>query len=126
MGGIRGGVPPVRVPLPARPDGGTQGGVPPIGVPPLSWYPPARSDGGYLRWGMPLAGPGWGTPLARSNRGEGWYPRWGTLPQLDLAGVTPPPHLDLAGVNPLPWVWTDRWTDTSQNITFPSYYVRGR
>ena len=42
-------------------------------------------------------------------------------PRLDL---TPPP----AGLrtDPPPRGQTDWWTDTCQNITFPSYYVRGR
>ena len=50
----------------------------------------------------------------------------GTPPQApppsDLAGV--PPQSDLAGVPPT--LGVDRQTDTCQNITFPSYYVRGR
>ena len=44
------------------------------------------------------------TPLARSN----------------------PPRPGPTGGEGLPEVWTDRWTDTCQNITFPSYYVRGQ
>ena len=61
------------------------------------WGPPPRS--GYPPW-------------ARSDGGRG-YPRWGTPP----AGP---------GWGTPPLVWTDRRTDASQNITFPSYYVRGR
>ena len=51
----------------------------------------------------------------------------GTPPAWTWLGY--PPRLDLAGVPP-PRVWIDRWmdgwTDTYENITFPSYYVRGR
>ena len=50
------------------------------------------------------------------------YPTLG-IPHPTWLGY-PPPWLDLARVPPPPW--TDRWTDTCQNITFPSYYVRGR
>ena len=134
MGGTQGGVPPsVRVPpwpgLTGYPRWGTpiryplarsHRGVPKVGYPlarsdqgvpvvgyPLSGYPPIRAPPwpglmeGYLRWGTPLSG----THPARSVG----YPRWGTPPKSGYP----------------PWVWTDRRTD-SQNITFPSYYVRGR
>ena len=92
-----------EVGYPPPPQPGLMGGVPKVGYPPGRGYPPARSDGG-TQGGYPLvpprAGPGWGT----------LPPRWTWL------GYPP--------------VWTDRlmdgWTDTCENITFPSYYVRGR
>ena len=40
-------------------------------------------------------------------------------------GPDPPPPAGLR-TDPPPPLWTDRRTDTCQNITFPSYYVRGR
>ena len=108
----------------------------------LAGVPLARSDGGgYLRWGTPQQA----NPPARSDGStQGGPPAWTWLgyPHLDLAGV--PPCLDLAGIPPA-WIWlgyppswtwlgyppfpcgqTDGWTDTCENNTFPSYYVRGR
>ena len=80
--------------------------------------PPAMSDGG---WGVVKVGypPHRGTPRPGPTGGWGGtsggiLPSWGTPPSGPGLG-TPPPQ-----------VWTDRRTDTSQNITFPSYYVRGR
>ena len=104
-------------------------------VPPWPGYPPGQGTPPGWTWqGTP---PSQGTPPARVS----------PPPQLDLAGYPPPP----AGpgrVTPPPWlphgilgnvakhcgIWvpppsrgqTDWWTDTCQNITFPSYYVRGR
>ena len=111
-------------------------------------YPPGQVWWGYPRWGTPQQG----YPLTRSNGG---CPRWGApsqvwqgVPKVGYApaGVPPRPGpmggtqsgvtplSDLAevplpsgpGRGTLPKVWTDRWTNTCQNITFPSYYVRGR
>ena len=100
---------------------------------PLSGYPPARSDRGEGTWGG--LSPGRGYPPARSNGG---YLRWGTPGK----GVSPwqkvppgrgtPPGWTWLGYPPLPGpgrgtpLGVDRQTDTCQNITFPSYYVRGR
>ena len=104
-------------------------------VPPQPGYPPA----GYpLARVPPGQGTPWqGTPLA------GYPPRQGTPP----ARVPPhPPGWTWQGTPPAaPWhsgkcckalwdmgtpPWTDRLmdgrTDACQNITFPSYYVRGR
>ena len=127
-GGTRGGVPPPGqvwwrggvyprwgTPHQGIPRPGLTGGVSEVGYPPAwTWlgYPPTWTWLGYppstWTWlGTPLPGPGWGTPSC-----------------LDLAGVSPPP-----GVPPR-WGqtdgWMDGWTDTCENITFPSYYVRGR
>ena len=78
------GYPPSQV----WPGGGTRGGV-----------PPARSDGGYLRWGTPFRVP----------------PPVGVCPHLDLAGVSPPPpRLDLLGYPPPRW--TDRMTDGQTRV----------
>ena len=134
---------------PLRPDlaggGGTWSGCPPPGrVPPPSW----PGQGGYLtREPPPPAGPGRVPPppldLAGYPPNWTWYP-----PQLDLAGYpppagpgTPPPSVcpmafwemlqSIMGCGyPPPPQWADRLmdgrTDACQNITFPSYYVRGR
>ena len=99
-GYLRWGTPPVGVP-----PSGLTGGVPKVGCP-LLGYPPARSDRGYPRWG---------TPIRVSPSQVQWYPTLGT-PHWTWLGYPPPP----------PQVWRDRRTDTSQNITFLSYYVRGR
>ena len=140
----RGGIPPPHRGTPPwpGPTGVIQGGVHPVGVPsarsnqgypkwgtPKLGYPPARSDRGGTRWGYPKSGYPWpgltgrypmwgtprrGTPLARSDGG----PPAGVRPCLTLQGYPP-------------WTWpgyplgVDRQTDTCQNITFPSYYVRG-
>ena len=84
--------------------------------------PPARFDrgGGYLRWGTSQPGPTgggyprWGTPLAG--------PGWGTPPPPAPGRGTPPPPAPGRDTPPS----VNRQTDTCQNITFPSYYVRGR
>ena len=66
--------------------------------PPLGWTWPGYPSGWtWPGYPSPLAGPGWGTPLAG--------PGWGTHSPVDRQ--------------------MDGWTDTCQNITFPSYYVRG-
>ena len=113
-----------------------------------------RGGGGfrYLGYPLPPSWPGQGVPtLAEGGRGVvgtlgyplphpdlaggylPWPRKWGSrylevpLPPIWTWPGTPPPHLDLAGVpSPPPSGQTDRWTDTFQNITFPSYYVRGR
>ena len=86
-------------------------GIPPAGVPPWQGYPPARSDGG-----------GW-VPPGQAQRGvpEVGYPRQGY----------PPPPAGPSWGTPLPGPGQSipprcGQTDTCQNITFPSYYVRGR
>ena len=66
----RGGVPPWP---------GPTGGVPEVGNPPhqgipLSGYPPARSDRGYLRWGTPQPDLMGGTPPT-CGQTDGWMDR---------------------------------------------------
>ena len=61
----------------------------------------------------PPSGPGWGTPCL----GLAWV-----TPNIWTWSGYPPPPI---------WNWpgypsVDKQTDTCQNITFPSYYVRGR
>ena len=96
----------VGYPPPARSDGG----YPRWGTP-LPGYPPARSDGGYPRWGTPHQGTPQPGPMGGTQGGVPpcriWLgypppgPGWGTsLPHLDLARA--PPNLDLARVPPLP------------------------
>ena len=74
-------------------------------------YPPARSDGGYPRWG---------TCPARSNRGTqgGVPPSQGTPPGWTWLGYppgwgSPALRLDLAGVPPL---CVDRQTDGQTRV----------
>ena len=97
---------PIRVSSPPGLIGGTWGGVP----------HPGQVQWGYPRWGTPhqgtplpglTGGPKVGYPLAG-------VPGWGTLPP--GPGWSTPPRCGQ----------TEWWTDTCQNITFPSYYVRGR
>ena len=111
-----------------------------VGYPtPLSGYPPPRQGTPVLAWGplirvppqswlggvsrVPPIGvpPGQGTPLIRVPPSwlMGVPPIWGTPTPSGYPPVGVPPPSWLGGVpgNP-PWVWTD--------ITFPSYYVRGR
>ena len=106
------GVPEVGYPQMGYPPARSDGGVPKVGYPP-SGYPQPGPTGGYPRWGSPPIGV---PPLAG--------PGWGTHPHLDLAGVPSPPRT-WQGYPPR-YGQTDGWTDTCQNITFPSYYVRGR
>ena len=94
---------------------------PPARVPPQPGYPPGQ-----------------GTPPARVPPPPGWTcqgtpPGWtcqGTPPGCPMAfwemlqsimgyGYPPPVDRQIDG-------WMDGWTDACQNITFPSYYVRGR
>ena len=131
---------------------GLMGGYPRWDTPwqgsPQQGTPLARSDRGYLRLGTPWQGTpsqvwwgylSWGTP-SRVTPQQG-YPLAGYPIRSDGAGVPKvgycpgrgnplagvPPCLDLASFHPpTPQVWTERWTDTCQNITFPSYYIRGR
>ena len=112
MGGTWGGVPPGW----GTPTGLMGWGVPEVGTPgrgttyqvlmgvPKVWYPCPQPGGvpPYQVWwgtwgGVPPSRPGWGTPPSG--------PGWGTPPRCGQ---------------------TDGWTDTCQNITFPSYHVRGR
>ena len=87
-----------------------------LGYPPPAGVPPASSDLGYMRWGTRWHGyPPWPGLM-------GGYLRWGT-PQ--PCGVHPPPAGPDQGTPPADRQM-DGWTDTSQNITFRSYYVRGR
>ena len=96
--------------------------------PEVGYPPPSQDGGGYPRWGTPSRGtpqPGlMGVPKVGYCPSRGYpqqgYPRagsgWGTSPAGPAWGT--------------PWVWTERlmdgWTDTCENITFPSYCVRGR
>ena len=99
--------------------------VPPTGYPPAG-YPPDRIPPSW-------AWPGTPPPRCLSHGILGnvakhygiWVPPgvcpmafWEMLPSIMGYGYSPPP------------LWTDRLmdgrTDTCQNITFPSYYVRGR
>ena len=99
-----------RVYPPARgPPVGEGAGVVPLPGTPGGYPIPGRGTptGGILHpWmGYPPFGPGWGTPPPIR-------PGWGT-PCLDLAGVPP------TWPGWVPPLWTDRWTDTCQNTTFP-------
>ena len=72
-----------------------------------TWEPP------YLDLGPPQPGPGPGTPATQTLI---WDPPYMDLrPGLVMISVLVP--------SPFP---VDRYTDRCQNITFPSYYVRGR
>ena len=99
-GGTRGGVPPSR----GYPQPGPTGGYPRWGTPWQGWPP------GQVWWGVPKVVPPWPGP-----RGA-----WGGYPPARSDGGLPdrgtPPRCGQ----------TEWWTDTCQNITFPSYYVRGR
>ena len=135
-------VPPIPHPDLGTPPHPGPGGYPAMGVPCLGTPHPGL--GGYPAKGIaylhtPCPGLG-GYPAGGTLPG---YPQQGT-PHPDLAGY--PPQLDLTGYPPSVcpmafWVMlqsimgygypprygqTDGWTDTCQNITFPSYYVRGR
>ena len=126
----RWGNPPPQSGLPPPQPGPTWGG----GYP-RRGTPQRGLTGGYPRWGTPgqvwLGGyPQVGVPPMVESPLAGVPPGWGT-PHLDLTRV-PPGHVWLGGVTPPPswnWLgyrWVDGWTDTCENITFPSYYVRGR
>ena len=76
-------------------------------------------------------------PPARVPPSQGTPPARVPPPRLDLAGYPLPPSCPMAfwemlqsimgyGYPPPPHGQTDWWTDACQNITFPSYYVRGR
>ena len=104
---------------------GTPCGVhPPVGVP-LHWSTPRPGlTGGYPHQGTPGQGtpqPGpRGTPIrVPPQPGPMGVPKVGYPPGRGT------PHWTWLGYPPTR-VWTDRRTDKSQNITFPSYYVRGR
>ena len=130
----RGGYPPVRVPPPVgyTPVRVLPSGYPCQGIPPSwlrgTWGTPLGTPIGVPpSWlgGVPLGTPHWGTPvLARG------YPHWGTsplgYPYPGLGGTQGTPRQGTPPAGVPPWVWTDRRTDTSRNITFPSYYVRGQ
>ena len=101
------GYPPTRVP---------PGRVPPSWVPPQEVPPPAR----YPPAGYP---PSWVPPP------------WQGTPPAGPGRVPPPSGCPMAfwemlqsimGYGYPPCGQTDGRTDTCQNITFPSYYVRGR
>ena len=95
-------------------------------VTPQQGYPQPGPKGGGTRGGVPPP-PSSGTPLARSDRGGGGGVTQGGVPPLDLGAVNPPPpHLDLARVPPLGVNRQNDGQTTCQNITFASYYVRGR
>ena len=94
-------------------------------------YPPARSGWGVPYWGIPYLG----TPCRVPPQGTpGQGTPWQGTPQLDLAGY-PPGVCPMAfwemlqsimGYGYPPCGQTDGRTDACQNITFPSYYIRGR
>ena len=113
--------------------------VPPGRVPPAG-YPPARYPPGRVPpWvGYPLAGyPQQGTPWAGYPPGKvppGVCPMELWVMLQSIMGYGYPSRCLAYGILgnvakhygiwvPLP---VDRQTDTCQNITFPSYYVRGR
>ena len=113
----------------------TKVGYPPVGVPPH----PGPTRGRYPTLGTPQSGytplrvPPVGVPPSQGTPSQG-TPLGYPPVRVPLIGVPPigvPPcqgtPLDLARV---PHLGVDRqidgWTDTCQNITFPSYYVRGR
>ena len=114
------------------PDPGTPpGGYPDLGTPPGGTWP-GNPPGGVPRRGYPPGGvqltPPGGVPDPGTPRGGTWpgYPPWGYLTRV------PPPGGYLTRVPPggVP----DRnppsppcgQTNTCENSTFPSYYVRGR
>ena len=106
--------------------------VPLAGYLPLAGYPPTGTHPGRVppQQGTPLAGPGRVPPrclphgiLGNVAKHYGiWVPPW-CLPHGILGnvakhyGIWVPPPVDRQ---------MDGWTDTCQNITFPSCYVRGR
>ena len=123
------GVPPVRLTPSGYPQlGYPLSGYPPVGVLPIRVPPVGVPQSRYPLSGYPLLGyPSQGTP-------------WSGYPLLRY----PPSGVPHRGT-PLGWTWLgypppvpgsgthlgvdrqmDGWTDTCQNITFPSYYVRGR
>ena len=144
-----GRVPPGRVPPPVYPPPGYPlwPGYPPGRVPPWAGYPPARVP----PWpGYP---PGWtwqGTPqlphgiLGNVAKHYGiWVPPCGPWAGYPPARVPPPAGHGRVPPLAAPWhsgkcckaLWdmgtlpcgqTDGRTDACQNITFLSYYVRGR
>ena len=116
------------------------GGVPTLDGGPNFGYPPFWHGQGYLGGGVTYLGvpPSW---HGQGYLGGGGLPTLG-YPHPDMAGGGYylgqgvltwgyPPHPDLVdqrggtylGVPLLP---VDRQTDACENITFPSYYVRGR
>ena len=140
---------------PPRPDLAGGGGYPAGGGYP-GQVPPHPDLAGGLPWsGTPPSWPGRGGTLVRYPpvlAGGGVLtrvPPWqGTPPWLDLVGLpplagpgrVPPPSVcpmafwemlqSIMGYGYPPCGRTDWWmdgrTDSCQNITFPSYYVRGR
>ena len=122
------------------------GGVPYLGTPPRQGTPPSW-PGGYPAWvpshpgpGVPYLGTPSRVPPGREPPQQGTPPQ-GTPPLSWTWLGTPPPNVcpvafwvmlqsTMGYGYPPPPLWTDRlmdgWTDTCQNITFPSYYVRGR
>ena len=125
----------------------TRWGTPPVGVPP--WPDPME---GYLRWGtlvryppkpgltreVPKVGygylyPRWGTPIRVLHQpGPIGGTRGGVPPSLVWGGTqggVPPLGYPPAGPGwgtPPAWTWPGYSPDRWENITFPSYYVRGR
>ena len=98
-------------PLPAGPD-------PP---PPTGWTWPHLASWTWLPLPAgPDPPPGWTWPpcqLDLTPRPPSWTEDW--PPPLAELRTDPPPCGQTES-------WMDGWTDTCQNITFPSYYVRGR
>ena len=122
-------------PILTWPGGGTLPRYPPIRVPtPPGRVPPWQ---GTPQQGTPLAGyPPAGYPPSRVPPPPAGPGRVPPPPQLDLAGYPPRclPHGILGNVAKHYGIWVpppvdrqmDGRTDACQNITFPSYYVRGR
>ena len=147
--------PPTGYPHPDLAGGVPCQGVPYLGTPPVLTWLGGTLPGGTLpgyppSWPgrVPPTGPGWVSPsvctmafwvMLQSIMGYGYPPSvcpmafWVMLQSIMGYGYPP-------GVCPMafwvmlqsimgygyPHLWTDRRTDTCQNITFPSYYVRGR
>ena len=97
---------------------------PPAGWPPSGWtWPPRQLDlTPPTSWTWPTPpGPTGPDPPIPKPAGPDPPPQLDLTPPL-LAGPDPPPPAESAECPPP----VDRQTDTCQNITFPSYSVRGR
>ena len=110
--------------LPARPNGrGTPIGVHPLVRPDRGYPKQVTPWSGYPCWGTQLARPDGGVPEVGYPPGQVWlgvYPRWCTPPGWTCLRVPPAGP----GWGTLPSRCGQ--TDTCENSTLPSYYVRGR